>query len=71
MAVVIYPGHAGGREEAEQVDAFFRLLPEQTFSVLCLRVSNRSGAPYLQVAEKIAGPNSAGKSSLGPYLNGC
>mgnify|MGYP001282605108 CR=1 FL=1 len=52
MAVVVYPGHSGGKEEAEQVDAFFRSLPEQTFSVLCLRVSNRCGAPYLQVAEK-------------------
>lgn len=52
LTVVIYPGHDGGREEAEQVDEFFRTLPEQEFDVLCLRVGNRPQAPYLQVAEK-------------------
>lgn len=52
LAVVVYPGHPGGREEAEQVDLFFASLPEQEFEVLCLRVGNRPAAPYLQVAEK-------------------
>jgi len=52
LAVVIYPGHNGGREEAEQVDTFFQNLPDQDFHVLCLRVGNRPQAPYLQVAEK-------------------
>lgn len=52
LAVVIYPGHDGGQEEAEQVDTFFRNLPDQDFHVLCLRVGNRPQAPYLQVAEK-------------------
>lgn len=52
LAVVVYPGHAGGDEEALLVDDFFRSLPEQAFDVLCLRVGNRPAAPYLQVAEK-------------------
>lgn len=52
LAVVVYPGHAGGCEEAEQVDSFFSTLPEQEFDVLSLRVGNRMVTPYLQVAEK-------------------
>lgn len=52
LAVVIYPGHVGGQEEAQRVDQFFQDLPEQDFEVLCLRVSNSSQSPYLQVAEK-------------------
>lgn len=52
LAVVIYPGHEGGKEEAEQVDSFFRGLSEQDFGVLGMRVENRSVAPYLQIVEK-------------------
>lgn len=52
LAVVIYPGHAGGREEAGQVDRFFAGLPDEEFEVLRLQVGNRPAAPYLQVAEK-------------------
>lgn len=52
LAVVIYPGHEGGREEADQVDHFFRSLPEKEFGVLCMRVENRPVAPYLQIVEK-------------------
>lgn len=52
LVVVIYPGHQGGREEAERVDLFFASLPEQDFEVLSMKVGNRPEAPYLQVAEK-------------------
>ena len=52
LAVVVYPEHAGGREEAARVDTLFRSLSESEFDVLCLRVGNRRTAPYLQVAEK-------------------
>lgn len=52
MAIVVYPGHPGGEQEAVQVDRFFQALPESQFEVLCLRISNRAQAPYLQVAEK-------------------
>ena len=52
LAVVVYPGHDGGRDEAELVDQFFQTLPDREFDVLCLQVSNRPKAPYLQVAQK-------------------
>jgi len=52
LVVVVYPGHDGGRDEAELVDQFFQRLSDLEFDVLCLRVSNRPAAPYLHVAEK-------------------
>lgn len=55
LAVVVYPGHSGGQQEAERVDDFFAGLAEDSFETLCLRVTNRSGAPYLHVAERRRG----------------
>jgi len=54
LVVVVYPGHPGGSEEAAAVTDFFSNLSEDVFQVLQLRVSNRSQAPFLFVAEKIA-----------------
>ncbi len=53
VAIVVYPGHAGGAEEAQAVGDFFAALDEQFFQVLALRVANRSQAPGLFVAEKL------------------
>jgi 16S rRNA C1402 N4-methylase RsmH len=53
VAIVVYPGHAGGADEAEAVKDFFAALDEQFFQVLELRVANRSQAPSLFVAEKL------------------
>ncbi len=52
LAVVIYTGHPGGAEEGRLVDEFFAALPAADFQVLQLKVSNRSEAPFLLVAEK-------------------
>lgn len=52
LAVVVYPGHPGGREEGAAVDGYFAALKEGDFQVLQLKVTNRPDAPYLLVAEK-------------------
>jgi len=52
LAVVVYIGHPGGREEGDAVDGFFASLDESEFQVLELKVKNRPDAPYLLVAEK-------------------
>ncbi len=52
LAVVVYPGHAGGAEEATSVDCFFSILDSSNYSVLQLQLPNRTQAPGLYVAEK-------------------
>ncbi|NCO52230.1 MAG: methyltransferase [Deltaproteobacteria bacterium] len=52
LTVVVYPGHAGGAEEAEAVETFFGRLDAKGFSVLCLTPWNRQSSPYLLAAEK-------------------
>jgi len=52
MAIVAYPGHSGGDEEAIAVTEFFLRLPEDKFQVLQIKVCNRPLAPILFVAEK-------------------
>jgi len=52
VAVVLYVGHPGGLEEAEQVEALFGGLPVGRWEVLRLQVINRPGSPFLLVAEK-------------------
>ncbi len=54
IAVVVYPGHPGGKAEGEMVDGFFSSLEDDTFQVLRINVANRPQAPYLLVAEKRA-----------------
>lgn len=55
LAVVVYPGHPGGREEGAAVDQFFSVLPIKKWNVLRIAVPNSAAAPYLLVAEKRAG----------------
>jgi len=52
IAVVLYVGHPGGREEGEAVADLFRSLPPQRWRVLRLEALSRRDAPYLLVAEK-------------------
>lgn len=58
MAVVVYPGHAGGDVESTLVDSFFSTLDSNNFDVLRLHLSNRRQAPGLFAAEKRAGNRS-------------
>jgi len=53
VAVVVYPGHAGGDVEADAVSGFFSALSDRMFQVLLLKVTNRPQAPFLYVAEKL------------------
>jgi hypothetical protein len=55
MAVVVYPGHAGGEEETTTVSRFFSALDSNIYDVLQLYLSNRRQAPGLFVAEKRTG----------------
>lgn len=52
VAVVVYPGHAGGEEEAALVSQFFSNLDSVSYEVLQLHLPNRSQPPGLFVAEK-------------------
>jgi hypothetical protein len=52
IAVVFYPGHAGGAEEATCVDRFFSDLDSNSYDVLNVHLPNRLQAPGLFVAEK-------------------
>lgn len=54
MAVVVYPGHAGGAEEAFCVERFFAALDSNNYDVLRIQLPNRIQAPGLLVAEKRA-----------------
>jgi len=52
LAVVVYPGHAGGAEEAMSVDRLFSTLDSHYYDVLQLQLPNRTQAPGLFIAEK-------------------
>jgi hypothetical protein len=52
VAVVVYPGHPGGAEEAEAVTNLFSALPARTWQVLQLQAMNRRQAPFLLMAAK-------------------
>jgi len=52
LAVVVYPGHPGGAEEAATVSEFLSGLGESSYQVLQVRVANRSQSPFLLVVEK-------------------
>jgi 16S rRNA C1402 N4-methylase RsmH len=52
IAVVVYPGHDGGGEEAMCVERFFSALDSTNYDVLQVQLPNRIQAPGLLVAEK-------------------
>ena len=51
LAVVVYTGHPGGRQEGALVDDYFASLCHSLFQVLQLKVTNRPEAPHLISAE--------------------
>ncbi|MCF6179883.1 MAG: class I SAM-dependent methyltransferase [Geopsychrobacter sp.] len=53
IAVVVYPGHPGGRCEAAAVEGFFDALDVSRFEVLRIQVTNRQQAPFLLIASKL------------------
>ncbi|WP_298036012.1 class I SAM-dependent methyltransferase [uncultured Desulfuromonas sp.] len=52
IAVAVYVGHSGGREEGQALERVFGDLSSRKWHVLRLEVANRKEAPYLLVAEK-------------------
>jgi len=55
ITVVIYPGHAGGKEEQNLVEAYVGTLPQQRFIVMHYQILNQVNNPPLLIAiEKIA-----------------
>lgn len=56
LSVACYPGHPGGRAETRAVVAFCGELPSARFTVVAVRLVNRSpGAPRLIIVEKRVG----------------
>lgn len=54
IALVVYTGHPGGRQEGEMAQALLCGLSPRLWHVMRLQVLNRSDAPYLLVVEKRA-----------------
>lgn len=50
MTVVVYPGHPAGREEAEELAAFFVNLRQQKFTVACWSMVNQVNCPPILYA---------------------
>lgn len=54
LSILNYPGHEGGKVEAQGVDDFCRVLPGQHYAVLRLTAHNSSAAaPFLIIVEKV------------------
>jgi SAM-dependent methyltransferase len=55
LTAVVYPGHPGGQEEAEAVEAWASALPQGEAQALVYRFANRpASSPYLIAVEKNA-----------------
>ncbi|WP_046212973.1 class I SAM-dependent methyltransferase [Paenibacillus wulumuqiensis] len=52
LTIVLYPGHAGGAEEAEAVQQWASSLPTTAAQCIIYRQLQRSDAPYLIAIEK-------------------
>lgn len=52
LAVVVYVGHPGGREEATQLEQLLGNYPPGEWDVLRIVVANRQQAPFLLVVER-------------------
>lgn len=52
LTVVVYPGHEGGREEAEAVDEWFRSLSPIAGQTVTYRMPQKPSSPYLLAAER-------------------
>lgn len=53
VTVVLYPGHEGGRGEADRVEQWAQELPDAEYQAIVYRFTNKSGiAPYVIAVEK-------------------
>lgn len=52
LSIVVYPGHAGGDDEADKVRAWAQLLPAQLGQAVVYRMLQRPKAPYVIAVEK-------------------
>jgi len=52
IALVLYTGHDGAKEEVEAIENLCNELDGQTWNVLRVQPVNRNNAPYLLVIEK-------------------
>lgn len=52
IAIVVYIGHPGGRDEAQMLDKFCTELPPERWQTLRMVTLNRTDAPWLAVLEK-------------------
>lgn len=52
LTAVLYPGHPGGREEAEAVEAWAAALPQAVGQVIIYRQLQKPDSPYLIAVEK-------------------
>jgi len=50
--IVVYPGHDGGQDEAESVDAWVAALPDEAAQAVLYRYPKRPSSPYLYALEK-------------------
>ena len=56
VSVVAYPGHTGGNEETQAVEAFLEKLPQSIFTACCWNVLNHTKyPPRLYIIEKTRG----------------
>lgn len=53
IVMVLYPGHAQGKEESLYFDEWCKKLDGHYFNVLTIRFDNRNSAPYIKVIERI------------------
>ena len=52
LVISVYPGHAEGTREGEELYALFSEFDRKKFSVMCHRMINASDAPFIFVCEK-------------------
>jgi len=53
VTVVLYPGHEGGRGEADRVELWAEALPDSDYQAIVYRFTNKRGiAPYVIAVEK-------------------
>jgi len=52
LTVVVYPGHEGGRDEADAVEAWAAGLPQTVAQTVVYRFSQKAASPYLIALNK-------------------
>lgn len=53
LVLVVYPGHAAGKEESQVLDQFVRALDGHDYQVMTMNMTNKHLSPYLIVIEKV------------------